>query len=122
MCPSKIFKVARHVTAVLGRNDAVEKRFDCRHICCFGAGASRIINGIATNSVTNLFWIGLFGAIGANDAHVRGDTFIWNVARMNKINGVRADWHITVGTETLRQASEFLGVGLDPLGALTAGT
>jgi hypothetical protein len=81
----EVFKVDRH--------DAVEKRFDSCYIRCFGAGrVPRIINAIAANGVTNVFWIGLFWAIGANDANIRGDASIWHLRRMNVIDGVGAGW------------------------------
>jgi hypothetical protein len=63
-----IFYVGCHEFCVRGGDDAVEEAFDCADVRCFRADIAAVFKAIATNSVLNTEWVGLFWAMCADNA------------------------------------------------------
>jgi hypothetical protein len=76
---------------------------------------------IATGGLANTAGIQFFGAIlGSDNTHVRGLFVSWDVLAIDKPESVGAGWHVRVRTKALEHASNFIGIGVLPKGAVGA--
>jgi hypothetical protein len=101
-----------------------EEDLDGGDVGGFGAYLTRIIvNQIATSCPPDTSWFRFLGTIGAHNPNVCCLAVFWNLAKWNetyRIGGAMR--HVAVGTKALGKPSNFVGVGLKPVVAITAPT
>ena len=115
----EVFQIACHVSGARGGQDTIDVHFDGRHIRGLGGCCVWIVDFVAADCPPDTSWFWFFGSVGTDDAQVCSFAVLGHVTWVNEEDCVGAVGHFRVWTESLCQAADFIGIGVDPFVAVT---
>ena len=90
----EVFEVQRHEASVRGAYNAVEEALGSLDVGGLGGDIASVFDFVTPSSPVYAFWVGLLGAIGANDADIGWFFVFGDVLFVNEKQGVGAFGHV----------------------------